>query len=307
MTPNERFEVACTVGTGHCGSTMLALFLDAHPEVASIGECSLSRGARRRYADGYPCSCRAMLRECGFWRRVFRQVNEQGYPLSENNWINDYRYEHDLVNASLGIYSSNPLARGVQRLAGWIPVGRSRVSRINGANVALVRAVLGITGKRVFFDSCKSLMRQSHLRSIPQFKVRFVRVVRDVRAYVNSYRRMNVPVAAAARQWLRYQQRADHLLRDVPPERVCVLKYEELCREPVESFRRLHQFLGVDPIEPPSTVVPREHHVIGNRIRLADNITIRLNDTWREALSNEERRLVIRMAGETNERFGYTA
>jgi hypothetical protein len=63
----------------------------------------------------------------------------------------------------------------------------------------------------------------------------------------------------------------------------------------------------VAPVAPPDSIVPAAHHVIGNKMRLADQIAIRLDERWKGALSPAEVSGVLALAGATNRRFGYAA
>ena len=83
------------------------------------------------------------------------------------------------------------------------------------------------------------------------------------------------------------------------------MRYEDLCEAPQATLRRLWDFCGVEAIEPSTTVRAREHHVLGNSMRMSDTITVRLDDSWRSRLGPEEERRVLAVAGPLNDHFGY--
>jgi hypothetical protein len=128
-----------------------------------------------------------------------------------------------------------------------------------------------------------------------------------VRGFTNSFRcNKGGLVESGAEQWKKYQLAADKLLERIPSSAVFLMRYEDLCQDPKAWQKKLYDFLGVQVVDPPITVNSYEHHVIGNRMRLNKTLTIRLDDKWKKALTEKEISLILNIAGETNERFGYS-
>ena len=46
--PTAPIRVVYVAGSGHTGSTLLALLMDSHPEIACVGETSVKPKIRRR-------------------------------------------------------------------------------------------------------------------------------------------------------------------------------------------------------------------------------------------------------------------
>lgn len=298
--------VAYLVGTSHCGSTLMALLMNAHPQVAGVGETSPNRRAQRSGPEGFACSCGEALSACPFWARVFERVRAAGFPMDAGHWSNDYRYKPPLLHKLLTDHPSAAWAGRLQAAADrWLPVHRGRVGRTHRANRAFMEAVLAETGAAVFFDTSKALGRLKHLMDAPDLDLKVVRMVRDARAYANSIHRRGAPVDHAALRWRKFQAACDRLLMGLAPERVHLLRYEDLCRDPAGSLKALYAFLGVEALEPPAFVVPREQHVIGNRMRLKDRVAVRFDEGWREQLGPDEQARVLAVAGDLNRRLGY--
>jgi hypothetical protein len=305
---NDHFRIRMTylAGTSYCGSTLLAFLLDAHPQVVSVGETSINRSGQKSGKTNYVCSCGAVLRDCAFWHELFRMVHEEGLEFGAHNWTNDYKYKNTILHKFLSTYPSNTSLRVFQNIARHIlPFHRSRVEHAHRVNIAFMQSALKLTRAEVFFDTSKALMRLSHLLRIPALDVQVVRVIRDVRAFANSYKSRGVSVEQAARHWKNYQVSADHLLNTTPSCRVLLMRYEDFCHEPLYWLKSLHTFLGVQPLDPPETITPTEHHIIGNHMRLQKITAITANHSWREKLSGTELRQILQIAGDMNERFGY--
>jgi hypothetical protein len=159
----------------------------------------------------------------------------------------------------------------------------------------------------VFFDTSKRAMRLHHLLQTPELDVSVVRLVRDVRAYVWSAKKRGETVADAARTWRKDQDAFDTLVRRLPPERVMLLRYEDACGDPRTWLRRTYAFCGVTPIDPPEVVVSKEHHVLGNKMRMKDTIRIQLDESWRKGLSHAESVQALAVAGHHHSALGYVA
>lgn len=296
-------RVGYLAGSNHTGSTLLALLMDTHPQIASVGETSPNRG----FAPGRGhCSCGEWIRECGFWTGIFDAVTAQGVTLNASNWSNDYRYRTIMLHRLLSRFSHDSSVRRVQLAASdLLPFHRARITRIDRANVLFVRAVLQATGARVLFDTSKYAARLFHLLRIPELEIRVIRLVRDVRGFAGSEKKRGRGAAHAAQVWIRQQQVIADIVKDLPPGRVLLLRYEDVCAEPRRQLREVQEFLGVDALDPPLTVRPGAHHVLGNPVRKAEAVTVRAPEDWRTRLSGAEVSTVMRIAGAANMQFGY--
>lgn len=299
----HKLRVGYLVGSNHTGSTLLALFMDTHPRIASVGETSPNRGYP---PGGAHCSCGAWVRECPFWHEIFEGVRREGFDLSPYNWSNDYRYRNGVLHPLLSRFSHYPPIRALQRLAAErLPGHRSRVRCTNETNVAFIKTVLDLRGAEVLFDTSKYAMRLYHFLRMKQLDVRVIRLVRDVRGFVCSEKRRGHSAERGARVWRRHQEVFADLTRGLSQERLFLLRYEDVCENPRHWFRQLHSFLGVDFVEPPPTVFPAEHHILGNPIRKQGSVAFRAPDRWEDRLTNRELAQVLDIAGEGNRRLGY--
>jgi hypothetical protein len=303
-----RLPVVYLAGSGHTGSTLMALFLDAHPRIVSVGETSFKRKIQRKRKTNLACTCGARYTECPFWQRVFQGVADAGYELNALQWSNDFRYQGWLAHRLLSRYSANPVRRFVQQAAAAVlPAHNSRVDRVRRVNVELIRTVLRVADADVFFDTSKRGMRLHHLLEAPELDVKVVKLVRDVRGYASSVKRRGGAVQDAAVTWRKDQESVEHITRAMPGDRVMLLRYEDVCRDPRTWLRQTYAFCGVEPIDPPEAVVSREHHILGNNMRRNETIRIRLDENWRSSLSADEQARVLAIAGPLHVRLGYPA
>ncbi|NOT45011.1 MAG: sulfotransferase [Acidobacteria bacterium] len=303
----EKLRVVFVAGSGHTGSTLLAMLVDTHPQIVSVGETSIKPKIRRRGdGDKQPCSCGRLIKDCSFWQGVFENVRRQGFDFSEHNWANDYRLEHPRLNRLLGHHSSRRPVRLFQEWAAHnLPVFKERTTRVGRVNVAFVRALLEVSGARVFFDTTKHTLRLSRLLELPELDVKVVTLVRDVRGYAASAKRRGLSIVDASHTWRKDQEVIASITDSLPSERRMTLRYEDLCLDPAQALSRVYEFCEVDAVLPVSSVNSVDHHVIGNSMRFGGSIRVRLDESWRSRLEDEEQQRILQIAGRANAEFGY--
>lgn len=301
-------RVGYLLGTSYCGSTMAAILADTHPEIVSVGETAPNRRIQRRNGEGFRCSCGEPLPSCPYWNALFEEVQRQGHLFSADHWTNDFRYHNSILNRLFDAESDSRFRRIAQEvLRSLVPMHRNKMASVGRVNVAFVTAALRIGRGSVFFDTSKSISRLRNLMAVPDFDVRVVHLVRDVRAYVRSKRKAipNFSAASAAEEWRTFQESAERLLHQRAQVPHLTIRYEDLTSNPVASMMRLHSLLGVEAVQPPDELDPTEHHVIGNKIRLGGKMRIRCNEIWQDELSEADQEAALRVAGDLNRSYGY--
>jgi hypothetical protein len=303
VTPVPLLYVA---GTSFTGSTLLSLLLDAHAEIASVGEAT---GPAVHVADRerFPCSCGVPIRECGFWKRVAEGMRERGFafdPLRPDTSFDLSRgvARHLLVRS----LRSNALDALRDRAVAVAPGWGARLREIGLRNRALVGSVLDVTGKRVFADATKDPTRVRYLARYAGVEPRVVHLVRDPLGFVSSNRKnRRESVAEGIARWLRTARTVERLRRVVPAGGWLLARYEDLCADPERQLRAIADFAGVAPPPVPIDFRAGEHHVIGNRMRLASSSEIALDESWRERLSSSDVEDVLRRTAPFRRALGY--
>jgi hypothetical protein len=283
----------------------MALLMDSHPQVVSVGETAFKPRNRRRGSFGLPCSCGQAYSECSFWSEVFARVQAQGIDFGPRRWTNDYRYQNRWLHRALTQYSGYGQVRWVQRNLSWLPIHAQRLQRVDRVNVAFIRAALDVSGKQVFFDTSKRPVRLERLARIPEIDLRLIILVRDVRGFASSAKRRGHDIEAEARAWTCEHEVTREISQSLPREHTTIVRYEDICADPAGQLMALHRFLDVDPVPPPEVVLPREHHVLGNRIRLQESLRVRASKSWEGQLTPAEVEKVVAIAGDLNARLGY--
>ncbi len=289
------------------GATLLAFLLGAHPQIATVGE--MNGLIARENPETYLCSCGQSIRACAFWGAVGAAMRGRGFAFDVAHFDTEFnlggpRAIQILRRGSFRNTTLDSIRDAVFRA--W-PGERRRLQTLVARNVAFVESVLEATGKRVFVDTSKDRLRLNALRRYAPLEVRAIHLVRDARGVVASRLRRDTAIDAreAARQWARLHQRLHVTLGTLPAERRIQVRYEDLCHDPRGMLRRIYEFCQVDPDVqlPDLRTVPQ--HIVGNSMRLTHLPEIRLDERWRNLLTNDQLADIQRVAGALIRRYGY--
>lgn len=295
------------VGTGFSGSTLFAFLVDGHPQIATVGEAT---GPMLGWEDhrSYVCSCGEKLPDCPFWRRVSEEMASRGFDFGPNRWdmrfmLFSQRAAHQLTIQSL---RAQLLDDARDAMVAFIPPWSRHLREVARRNEAFVDAVLAVTGKRVFLDASKDAARARLLLRHSNLDVHVIFLVRDAPGQVSSFmKNQNSSLGAAVRYWNRTAGHARRIARRLPPDRFLVVRYEDLCERTEEEIGRVARFAGLEPAPGPVDFRSGDHHIIGNRMRMASSGEIVLDQRWRERLSREELDRILRRTAANRRRLGY--
>ena len=123
----------------HSGSTLLDLLLNAHPQVASVGELKqLSRFAgfqKRRVWHGCTCGA-ATLWDCPFWSRVSASAEEAtGKTIEELNVENYADVEADPFRGIMSRFLTRSRRRPARRAFVDSSKSRFRIKIADGQSI----------------------------------------------------------------------------------------------------------------------------------------------------------------------------
>jgi hypothetical protein len=303
----SRIELIYITGSNYSGSTLLSFILNSHPNILSIGELGPAPAFE---TDDYRCSCGEKLIRCPFFLRVKNVLAERGETLNLPRMNLRFFYSRNplierLVMLRLG-------SRRIENLRDFLrPVipGYERRMREKSQNIAaFIRAALDVSGKRIFADATKSWMYIPLFRRMDSVDLKIIHLVRDPRGYCNSARRHNgTQIAQAARRWLAEASRVEQNIRDMPPDRLLRVRYEDLCGSTNATLNKITDLLALKPFDLPLNMGALPHHIIGNDMRSSPSRrnTIVLDEKWRKDLSKVDIHTIAKKVGANAKKYGY--
>ncbi len=168
-------------------------------------------------------------------------------------------------------------------------------------------------GKDIWGQKTPRFIRHGALFKQVYPNAKFIHVLRDPRATVNSLIRSNVHNSNpyfAAKRWLK-DVRAGQDLKAVYPDDVLEIRYEDLVTNTEQTLRRVTDFLGLDYAAEMLTYYETgqaEYSDFNKKIqaRLVQPPNPDRIHAWKKSLTPQQIALVEHICGETMQAFGYT-
>ena len=324
---NNKIRLAYILAASHSGSTLLAMLLNSHPDICTVGELkATSLGDPAKYR----CSCQRLIRECPCWCGIRQDMAARGIDFDVTSAGTDIRtgmshYARRLLKP----LCRNPFFETLRDTtlslsSSW----RHGLPTILARNRALIECVAARSGAQIIVDSSKIGIRLKYLLQMPEIDISVIRLVRDGRGvaltYVDPVRFADaqnpslrgggtgtnrdgerLSITSAAREWRRSNEEAETLLARLPASQWTEVRYENLCSHPHETLQQLVRFLGTDPDKVAIDFRTVKHHVVGNGMRLDSTNEIRLDERWRSELSPHDLAQFNSIAGNLLHQLGY--
>ncbi|MEM6823128.1 MAG: sulfotransferase [Verrucomicrobiota bacterium] len=300
-----RNKVVFILGIGRSGSTMLDLMLGSHSKGFSLGEIS-----KLPEIYGRNPSLKSFCPTGTFWEDHFTQ--------------------EDAKSLALGLSG--------HRLHRFIPLKFERLFRETTRTDAVLNPYL-LLHKRIrqelLIDSSKYpdwVAQRLNAREFRQGIIDYyvIHVVRDGRAVLNSYLRAypDQTAESISQRWLSNFMQCEQVFESLPANKRLRLRYEALATEPTAVMSDVCNFLNI-PFEPDMLEYWKHEHyyIAGSRSARAliaryqnkpvpagatevhgnyyaeMDLTIKLDQRWRDELSEEKLKTFHDIAGDYNRPF----
>ena len=303
-------RVLFIAGALRSGSTLLDRVIGAHEGFCSVGEAhTIWEGS---FEGNQLCGCGAPFHECAFWDEVSRRAFD----------VAPARFD-----PTTAIHLKDSVGRIRHGPQLFLPRRPSRHKTIISSYGELIRrlytAIQAVSGARVIVDSSKSPTHALVLSRLPGVEVNVVHLVRDPRAVVFSRQRerrqaeihrkagdvLIERVSTSAGRWMTLNALAE--LLSASTTSYCRLRYEDFLADPDAALSKVlssYEWIRNDPTKTDSMEVLLEpaHTVAGNRMRFkSGKLRLKLDDEWREAMSQRDRQTVEAITWPLLMHYGY--
>jgi hypothetical protein len=237
------------------GATLLSKLLNAHPDVASLG-------------DTYPsnqfdqlCGCGRKVSECLFWQEVGNRVGAERY----RDYPNLLPHNPKIVGGPWDKYLFNLLGTDVLRSV--ITESKRNAFATDYGHFLEVVAEMDQSHSKVFVDGVKSISRVKAMIASGGRVDGVIHLIRDPGDFTQSWMRQSRKSLAAlmrsALVWRMYHRQARKLRNFAP---YLEIHYEDLADDADSVLREIFLFLGVpvESVENLRSNMSREWHFMGN-------------------------------------------
>lgn len=306
MTKVEKIKMVYLTSVEHSGSTLVACLLGGHPQVMTVGEFGTP------FPKNGKCSCGSSYQDCAFWQKWAELAEQNNVPFELGNfdinilpdpaggfWEDLFYYQFYL----------KALDRIRDALYLFLPRRNKTAQAKIDKSVKLAKILCDDEGASVFLDTTKNPLQIRFLAQHQQVDLKVICLVRDGRGVMNSLltKETTYTPESAIDSWLWGIRNMERTQRHyVASSQVYCLKLEELCQHPELKFTELLRFVGVETDEGEFDYSRVNRHIVGNRMRLSFDGTIkRPDEAWRSELSKENLTLFEAKAGHINRKYGY--
>ena len=180
------------IGTGRNGSTLLDMALNSHSEIFSVGE--LSSFSQDLEVKTSLCGCYNTFSQCRFWNKIIDEVNE------ERNV--DIRKNYHAFNTILPVSYVDKCTNFKFRFLFLLALFKIRKFSLKPSDhivdnlCMLYQKVFKSGDMKIISDSYKNVRRAVIISSAfrKDFNFKFIHLLRDGRAVLNSYMKTNYKV-----------------------------------------------------------------------------------------------------------------
>jgi hypothetical protein len=285
------------------GATLLALLLNNHTKISSLGDAV----PRKTYDQR--CACGKLVSQCEFWQKIEKALAVKKFvgqdallPMYPRVYKN--QQFNKIFNQGLGLMS---LYLGPQV---WKSLGR-RGYEYAQMYLKFYHTVCDLHGTEIFAQGSKNLIEVLVLKSLlgKKASLKIIHLSRDPRAYFHSRKKYypSTTIRFAASKWKSYHRMVAKLQHSLGDTNYLFLRYEDLCREPSKRMREVFDFLHVDyqdVCHAPSN--PRKHHLMGNKMLFSFHGTIQGDYSWQDRVPYKDQITLLERTQPFSARFGYT-
>jgi hypothetical protein len=162
-------------------------------------------------------------------------------------------------------------------------------------------------GARVVVDASKDPLDMLDTYFLTGLPVKVIFISRDVKGVAaSSVRRKRCAAIEEARSWTAVNKRILRSLAKLERADWIQVKYEDLCNETDEVLATVARFVDVNGSDfTGDNERGRRHTIAGNGLRFKEIGEVRLDDRWREILSDEDLSNIELVAGKVRKQLGY--
>jgi hypothetical protein len=272
----------------YSGSTLASFLLNTHPEIITVAHTT---GWHFEKDEKFYCSCGELIQDCPFYRYIKSEFNRNGLNFE----FNDFGTNYSIVrNARLNRYflskmpliKSNSMEKLRDRIISSIPYFEKQLNTQDLANKIFMDSALDYSKTTVFVDNSHNPYRLRQLRRIPELDIYNMHLIRDPRGVALSNKKHKTwGVKLTTKLWLNRQADIVRISQEFP--NTIRIFYEELCKDVNKTLESIYNFVGMEMHPFTGNFKTKEHHIIGNDMRLKDG-EVRVDTKWRSDLSAKE-------------------
>lgn len=299
-------NTAILLSNWYSGATLLSLLLDSNPDIVCNGETfPFGINDTRRHN----CSCGEYIDQCDFYKNTTNINPDFKFP---DNWD----YEFAIVNPKfhrnklLNRFLSSPVRDSEMRdaLIKYLNIS-SDIESFVDKQLEFMKNAISYQNAKLYIDGTKSIRRAQLLAKYSSLeKIKVIHLIRDGRAFCNSYRK-NQSISEdnliqAAIRWNDYISLVDQLENRFKNIEVMHIRYEDICNFQDSTLQSIVDFLPED-LAYKFGKSGVKAHILGNRMRTNFDFKIVEDLSWKKEIKKTTTEVITKKMKDNLKRFSY--
>jgi len=295
------------MGHSRSGSTIFDIMLSNASNVVGVGE--LKNLESVGYIKNDYCSCGSRVDECSFWSKIKKDLEDSGFD--------DFEKQHKLIESIDGH------KRYFYEYLEKTKNSTEKVDNYLNYNKHLFSSIIKNSNASSIVDSSKMPTRGYFLSLMEEFDVYLLHIVRDPRAVCwsmfkplkkdleNGVQRdmPGTPIMKTIRSWLGNAVISLKVKKQLN-DKYMLVSYDRLIQENEAVLDEISKFTNIDFSEV-AEMIKRDdeftkfHTVAGNRLRMAEKIKLKYDDSWKKNLSLWQKFYITLLTLPLLKKFGF--
>lgn len=300
-------KIIYIMGHSRSGSTIFDIMLSNASNVVGVGE--LKNLEKVGFINNDYCSCGSHVDECSFWSKIKQDLEDSGFD--------DFEKQNNLIDSVDG---------HKRYFYEYLEKTKSSIEKTDSYlnyNNHIFSSILKNSNANSVVDSSKMPTRGYFLSLMEDFDVYLLHIVRDPRAVcwsmykplkkdlANGVQRdmPGKPIMKTIKSWIGnavISLKVKEQLKD----KYMLINYDRLIQENEIVLDEISKFTDIDFSEV-AAMIKRDdeftkfHTVAGNRLRMAEKIKLKYDDSWKKKLSLFQKSYITLLTFPLLKKFGF--
>ncbi len=288
-------KLAYITSSSFSGSTLLSFLLNSNPQISTISEFDIMDEIENNL--DYMCSCGSRIRDCGFFKRLEKEIKNEGMDFQLDNMdMMFYVVKNERINRYLTqkipLFNSSCLEYIRDFFIRRLPFINKRIAEIFRRNEIFMRKIVELQKGSVFLDANKNPYRLKYLAEEHDTIAIYLykNGIAGAYSFFKASRKLDknpVSFEQACIRWFVEQITINRCLNGMKSVKVISLPYSVLCASPDASIFKICRLLEIEHSSL-DNFQEVDHHIIGNVMRTASIGGIRESTDWKDNLTEQD-------------------
>lgn len=301
---SDKINLIYILSSGRSGSTILDMLLGSCTDLWTTGELMMLDYELKN--EHLPCGCGIIIPDCDFWGSIVTRIQLEDNTLLEKSAV--FRNEYGGGKLIRWNYIREIFSKKTSETF------KSNARSYGEKNKQLIRMINekanSIKNVKYIVDSSKDLYRLFSLHSSGLFNIKVIHLLKSPHAFAYSMTKPELKISKTVRtsmRWTVENYLVQKMVKNhIPANNYCIIKYEELAKQPEETLLYLQKKLDLDTeLKPNSDLGTTQSHGIAGNIARFNTQQIKVDTAYLTGLKWSQKKLVNLISSPIRKKYGF--